>query len=89
MPDIKAMDEMGKLKRNLISPPLKDTVTIPSGGYTILRFYANRPGAWLLHCHIQFHSEAGMMLVFKVGRDDQLPPIDMNKWPQCGNFSNI
>lgn len=31
--------------------PLKDTVSIPSKGYTILRFKADNPGFWLLHCH--------------------------------------
>ena len=86
MPDIKLMDQMGKLKRNLDAPPLKDTVTIPSGGYTIVRFHANNPGVWMLHCHIEFHMELGMMLIFKVGQDRQLPPIDLNTWPQCGDF---
>lgn len=86
MPDIKLMDQMGKLKRNFDSPPIKDTVTVPSGGYTIVRFLANRPGVWHLHCHIEFHMQAGMMLVFRVGDDSQLPPIDLKSWPQCGDF---
>lgn len=34
----------GLLKKNLESPPLKDTVTVPDGGYTILRFKASNPG---------------------------------------------
>lgn len=46
------MDKKGLLKRNLNSPPLKDTVTIPSGGYTIFRFYANNPGFWFMHCRL-------------------------------------
>lgn len=32
--------------------PLKDTISIPSKGYTILRFRADNPGFWLFHCHM-------------------------------------
>jgi FtsP/CotA-like multicopper oxidase with cupredoxin domain len=46
------MDQNGLLKRNLLKAPLKDTVTVPVGGYTIIRFRANNPGAWLFHCHL-------------------------------------
>lgn len=30
---------------------IKDTISIPSKGYTIFRFKADNPGWWLLHCH--------------------------------------
>lgn len=36
--------EEGRIKKNLISPPLKDTVTVPDGGFTIIRFKASNPG---------------------------------------------
>lgn len=38
------LDEEGQLHRNLDKPPLKDTVTVPDGGYTIIRFEASNPG---------------------------------------------
>ena len=38
------MEEEGKLKRNFDHPPIKDTVTVPDGGYTIIRFVADNPG---------------------------------------------
>ena len=41
---IKALDKKGAIRRNLDRAPLKDTVTVPDGGYTILRFHANNPG---------------------------------------------
>lgn len=41
---VKALDKRGAIRRNLDHAPLKDTVTVPDGGYTILRFYANNPG---------------------------------------------
>lgn len=38
------LEEEGQLRRNLENPPLKDTVTVPDGGYTIIRFQASNPG---------------------------------------------
>ena len=38
-----------------------------------------------MHCHVEFHSESGMALLFKVGDETQLPPAPEN-WPQCGNY---
>ena len=86
MKDVKTMDQQGKLKRNLINPPLKDTVQIPSGGYTIFRFLADNPGYWLMHCHVEFHSESGMAVLFKVGNEAQFPPMPVD-WPQCGSYT--
>lgn len=42
--EVKARDKMGLIKRNLLDAPLKDTVTVPDGGYTIVRFHATNPG---------------------------------------------
>lgn len=30
---------------------IKDTISIPSKGYTTFRFKADNPGFWLMHCH--------------------------------------
>jgi FtsP/CotA-like multicopper oxidase with cupredoxin domain len=51
---------------NLINPPKKDTVYVPSMGYVVLRFHANNPGLWLLHCHILWHQSVGMGMAFQV-----------------------
>lgn len=83
--EVKAFDEAGLLKRNLKRPPIKDTVTVPDGGYTVLRFKADNPGYWLFHCHIEFHVEIGMGLVFKVGEHRQMAAIPPN-FPTCGNY---
>jgi hypothetical protein len=48
---MRELDGKGLLKRNLKNPPLKDTVHLPANGYTIIRFFANNPGVWPLHCH--------------------------------------
>lgn len=42
--EVKRRDEAGLIQRNLENAPLKDTVTVPDGGYTILRFHATNPG---------------------------------------------
>lgn len=40
------LDELGQIKRNLRTAVVKDTVTVPDGGYTIIRFIANNPGKY-------------------------------------------
>ncbi|KAJ1882410.1 ferroxidase fet3 [Coemansia sp. RSA 1722] len=47
------------------TPPVRrDTVIIPSMEYVILRFRADNPGAWLFHCHIDWHMLGGLNMVF-------------------------
>ena len=41
---VKQLDKEGKIKRNLTHGILKDTVAVPNGGYTVVRFVANNPG---------------------------------------------
>ncbi|KAL3276760.1 hypothetical protein HHI36_012127 [Cryptolaemus montrouzieri] len=79
------MDKAGKIRRNLETPPWKDTVTVPDGGFTILRFHATNPGYWIFHCHIEFHAELGMAVVFKVGEHSDMVPIPRG-FPKCGNY---
>ncbi|ORY91398.1 Cupredoxin [Syncephalastrum racemosum] len=44
-------------------PVIRDTVRVPANGYVILRYRADNPGAWLFHCHIDWHFLAGMGVV--------------------------
>ncbi|XP_072743518.1 uncharacterized protein [Anoplolepis gracilipes] len=83
--EVKELDKQGLINRTLTKAPLKDTVTVPDGGYTIVRFYADNPGYWLFHCHIEFHAEIGMALIFKVGEHEEMPPVPRN-FPKCGNW---
>ena len=83
--EVKRLDGEGKLERNFHHPPSKDSVIVPNRGYTIIRFNADNPGYWLFHCHLQFHSENGMGLVFKVGEEHDFPPIP-ELFPTCGNY---
>lgn len=46
--EVKELDRMGLIERKLSKAPVKDTVTVPDGGYTILRFHANNPGTFIV-----------------------------------------
>ena len=59
--------------RNMVRPmdldmqnkryPRKDTVIVPFGGYTVIRFTVDNPGWWFFHCHIEIHQLEGMAAV--------------------------
>jgi FtsP/CotA-like multicopper oxidase with cupredoxin domain len=54
-------------------PEWKDTVNVPTKSeITIAVRFDDRPGAWMYHCHILDHAEAGMMGHLVV-RDPQAP----------------
>ena len=46
---------------------MRDTVSIPAEGWAKLRFIADNPGVWMLHCHMDWHMEAGLSVVLNVG----------------------
>jgi laccase len=43
-------------KYNLVDPPERNTVGVPAGGWTAIRFRADNPGVWFLHCHLEVHT---------------------------------
>jgi len=73
-------------KFNLVDPPMRNTVNVPVNGWAAIRFVADNPGAWLMHCHLDVHITWGLATVFVVnnGPDDLLslesPPRDL---PLC------
>ncbi|KAN0107686.1 Fet3 protein [Russula decolorans] len=46
------------------NPMRRDTVQVPQGSSVALRMVADNPGAWMLHCHIEWHLEAGLAVTF-------------------------
>ncbi|KIY47458.1 ferroxidase [Fistulina hepatica ATCC 64428] len=46
------------------NPMRRDTLHIPSGSSATLRVVADNPGAWFLHCHIEWHLDVGLAVVF-------------------------
>ncbi|XP_044510536.1 laccase-14-like [Mangifera indica] len=79
-------NETDPLSYNLIDPPELNTVNVPRNGWTAVRFFANNPGVWFMHCHLERHATWGMdtVLIVKNGQwEDQKirpPPANM---PSC------
>nr|XP_016482541.1 PREDICTED: laccase-4-like [Nicotiana tabacum] len=73
-------------KFNLVDPVERNTINAPSGGWVAIRFTANNPGIWFLHCHLEVHTTWGLKMAFVVdngnGPEESLlpPPIDL---PTC------
>ncbi|CAF1920600.1 hypothetical protein HID58_049350 [Brassica napus] len=71
---------------NLKDPPYKNTATVPRNGWVAIRFIADNPGVWFMHCHFDRHLTWGMKVVFIVkngrGLNQQIlpPPPDL---PPC------
>ncbi|MCJ1444668.1 MAG: hypothetical protein MMC23_005170 [Stictis urceolatum] len=60
----------GSLMANVSSTPVKrDTIMVQNEGHVVIRFRADNPGTWLLHCHIEWHVEAGLMGTMLEGVD--------------------
>jgi FtsP/CotA-like multicopper oxidase with cupredoxin domain len=69
LPDGKGL--LDPANKTVTRNPLKrDTVTAEGFGWVLLRFVADNPGVWLFHCHVIWHSEAGMGMQFLSRIDD-------------------
>ncbi|RCV39284.1 hypothetical protein SETIT_8G211000v2 [Setaria italica] len=68
---------------NLVNPPVKNTVLVPNLGWAAVRFVANNPGVWFIHCHYEFHLTMGMAAVFLV---EDGPTVDTSLPPPPSNF---
>lgn len=66
-------------------PVVKDTVIIPTKGFTKIRFRACNPGYWFLHCHLEYHMHTGMTVIIKIGNESNIPSPPV-QFPTCGNF---
>ncbi|XP_058739648.1 laccase-17-like [Vicia villosa] len=71
---------------NLVDPVERNTVGVPSGGWVAIRFLADNPGAWFMHCHFEIHTSWGLKMAWIV-LDGKLPnqkvlppPADL---PKC------
>ncbi|CAN1744806.1 LAC12, partial [Linum perenne] len=53
-------------KFNLVDPPLRNTAAVPVNGWAVIRFVADNPGVWLMHCHLDVHIGWGLATAFLV-----------------------
>ncbi|KAJ8750543.1 hypothetical protein K2173_015700 [Erythroxylum novogranatense] len=71
---------------NLVDPVERNTVGVPSGGWLAIRFQADNPGVWLMHCHFDVHLSWGLGMAWIV-LDGKLPnqklPPPPTDLPRC------
>ncbi|KAI9702704.1 MAG: hypothetical protein M1820_006088 [Bogoriella megaspora] len=72
---------------NFTNPPRRDVTFLPAGGWTIMAFYSDNPGAWLMHCHIAFHVSAGLAMQF-VESNSTIPAPDAAWHQTCDEWND-
>ena len=61
----------GSTTYNYKDPVWRDVVTTGEPGDNVtIRFRTDNPGPWFLHCHIDFHLEAGFAIVLAEETDE-------------------
>ncbi|KAG8375247.1 hypothetical protein BUALT_Bualt10G0080400 [Buddleja alternifolia] len=74
------------VKFNLVDPAERNTVGVPSGGWVAIRFLADNPGVWFMHCHLEVHTSWGLRMAWIVmdgkHRNQKLPPPPSDL-PKC------
>lgn len=62
----------------------RDTVSILPGGWAKIIMVADNPGIWAMHCHIEWHVAAGLLIQMYEGVQQlQGQPIPSNLLAQC------
>uniref|UniRef100_A0A452Z9G7 Laccase n=1 Tax=Aegilops tauschii subsp. strangulata TaxID=200361 RepID=A0A452Z9G7_AEGTS len=59
-------------KYNLVDPVQRNTISVPTAGWVAIRFVANNPGVWIMHCHLDVHLSWGLSMAWLVN-DGPLP----------------
>ncbi|XP_008785574.2 laccase-17-like [Phoenix dactylifera] len=71
---------------NLVDPVERNTVGVPAGGWVAIRFRADNPGVWFMHCHLEVHTSWGLKMAWLV-LDGSLPnqklPPPPSDLPRC------
>jgi FtsP/CotA-like multicopper oxidase with cupredoxin domain len=70
------------------NPPRRDVAMLPASGYLVIGFETDNPGAWLMHCHIGWHTSEGFALQI-VERMDEIPAlVDYDSFnATCANWN--
>ncbi|KAG6855580.1 hypothetical protein H0H87_000662 [Tephrocybe sp. NHM501043] len=76
---------------NWVNPPKRDVVSTGlDGNLTVIRFFTDNAGPWFLHCHIDWHIELGLAIVFAEDVEhtaEHLEPIPQSFKDLCPAYS--
>ncbi|KAL5202234.1 hypothetical protein ABZP36_013186 [Zizania latifolia] len=71
---------------NLVDPVQRNTISVPTAGWVAIRFVADNPGVWIMHCHFDVHLSWGLSMAWLVN-DGPLPsqklPPPPSDIPMC------
>ncbi|CDO92730.1 unnamed protein product [Kluyveromyces dobzhanskii CBS 2104] len=62
-------DDLQYWKSSGRTPMTRDSINIAGHSYAVLRFRADSPGLWLLHCHVDWHMVKGLGVVLQEGQE--------------------
>ncbi|KAA0044097.1 laccase-17-like [Cucumis melo var. makuwa] len=71
---------------NLVDPVERNTAGVPAAGWIAFRFFADNPGVWFMHCHLDVHTSWGLRMAWivldgpKPNQKLPPPPADL---PKC------
>nr|3PPS_A Chain A, Laccase [Canariomyces arenarius]3PPS_B Chain B, Laccase [Canariomyces arenarius]3PPS_C Chain C, Laccase [Canariomyces arenarius]3PPS_D Chain D, Laccase [Canariomyces arenarius] len=68
--------DLPRLKGN--NPVRRDVTMLPAGGWLLLAFKTDNPGAWLFHCHIAWHVSGGLSVDFLERPNDLRTQLNSN-----------
>jgi len=73
---------------DLSNPLRRDTATVEAFGWILIRLVADNPGVWTFHCHLAWHSEAGLAMQFMTRSDElarnQIPRANLDLCAAAG-----
>lgn len=71
------------------NPPRRDVTHIRGGGWLVIAYPTDNPGAWLMHCHIAFHVAMGLSVQFLERKSEIALPQRNSEWYNtCQNWKN-
>ncbi|OCL02255.1 laccase-like multicopper oxidase [Glonium stellatum] len=74
---------------NFKNPPRRDVTFLPGGGWLVIAFPSDNPGAWLMHCHIGWHVSEGLSVQFLERKSEITLPATNSQWfNTCQNWKN-
>ncbi|XP_041977643.1 laccase-1-like [Aricia agestis] len=78
------LDTEGKITRNVLNPPNKDTIHVPNKGFVIVRIKTDVGGSWLLECRSCGLSALPVAVLINV--QQTIPKLVVDSLPPCSGY---